>query len=147
MLLVASELIEWAGIGATKVKYAVPLVVCRDGTIQNGGLPNNIGRHDDVWQRLEFTICIGTALEVGESVNDVNWKSISIRSGNALRTTNFHRTLVHIKLMVFKLVARVNSPSQGHSSVLVEDTDDRSSLGLQIRSGCDDVQICDLMVA
>jgi hypothetical protein len=146
-LLVSSEFIKGTGVRAAKVEYTVmPLVVCRDGTVQNGWLPNNVGCHDDVWQRLELCICVGTALEISESVNNVDRESISIGSGNTLRSSDLHRALVYIKLMVFKLVARMNSPSQGHPSVLVEDTNDRPSLRLQVCPGCDDVQICDLVV-
>jgi hypothetical protein len=148
LLLVASEFIKWAGVGAAKVEYTVvPLVVCRDGTVQNGSwLPNDIGCHDDMWQRLKFCIRIGAALEVSESINDVDRKSISVGGGNTLRPADLHRALVHIKFMVFKLVARMNSSPQGHSGILMEDTNDRPVLRLQVCPGSDDVKVCDLVV-
>ena len=71
-------------------------------------MPGYITSDGDMRKRRKLSISIGTHLDVWESIDDIEWKNITIMSSNTLKTTSLEGFVIYHVLEKFHLNARVD---------------------------------------
>lgn len=97
--------------------------------------------HRDVRKSLVFVGGIALKAHVRKAVTDVEGNNITVGCCDGLSTSGTDRTVIHSILEVFELDTRMNGGVRVEDSILMEDTNDRTVLGIEKATDGTDAKI------
>ena len=78
-------------------------LIISKGMVQDRGIPYSLTSEEDMWKCIPFHVSVGVDVQTRKTIDDVKWDDITIKGGDALKTSNPDGLVIDIILEPFKL--------------------------------------------
>ena len=109
-------------------------------------VPSVTTGQNDMGKCRKLSISRRDHTEVRKSITDVEWNDITIIGDNALSTTDLEGTVIHHVLVVLNLTSRVNRPMNPMVGVLTKNSNDRSTVCVDLGNSIDNLESVELVI-
>jgi hypothetical protein len=124
----------------------IPLVIVSQDMVKNAGVPLKLTGKEDMGKGVPFGVSVRAHGHTGKTILDGEGNNITIKCGDTLLATDMHRFVIDITFVMFKLARRVDGIALAKQSILMEDGNDGSSMGVHISAHSADVNGIELVV-